>query len=135
MSLDRIAIFATCVMLWAENIYISLVYIITTFECGWVASLCIILRYDRSGSVAYMRYDTIVSFWWNCIMLIAYLLGFMLYYYIIMIILYNCRIDERKKYALVAEPDRQIKNHVKGFHLTLFTVYRLDNEQMHQKMP
>ena len=103
LLLDRIVIFATCVILWAANIYIILLYIITTLVCLRVASLCISLRYDRSGSVACMRYDTIVSFWWNCIMWIAYLLGLVWYYYIIMIILYWCRIDERKKYALVVE--------------------------------
>ena len=103
MSLDSIVIIATCLMLWAENIYIILVHIITTLVYLQVAILCISLRYDRSASVACMRYDTIVSFWWNCIMLIAYLSGFMLYYYIIMIILYWCGIDERKKYALVVE--------------------------------
>ena len=129
MSLDSIVIIATCLMLWAANIYISLVYIITTLVYLRVATLCISLRYDRSASVACMRYDTIVSFWWNCIMWIAYLLGLMLYYYIIMIILYWCRIDERKKYALVAElrstpqftrlTKNMTKTCVKYYHLTV----------------
>ena len=116
MSLDIIVIIATCLILRAENIYISLLYIITTLACLRVATLCISLRYDRSASVACMRYDTIVSFWWNCIIWIAYLSGLALYYYIIMIILYLCRIDERKKYALVVEL-RSVLEVCQGFSL------------------
>ena len=62
-------------------------------------------------------------------MLIAYLLGLALYYYIIMIILYYCRIDERKKYALVAElrstpqftrlTKNMMKTRVKYLHFTV----------------